>query len=68
MQAGISLDEVRERFSRDWEIVDAEQTSAAAIQVARTRVDRSFELWRFRLRRLSGKASHTPMSDIAARS
>jgi SAM-dependent methyltransferase len=53
MQAGISLDEVRERFSRDWEIVSAEQTSAAAIRVARTRVDRSFELWRFRLRRMS---------------
>jgi SAM-dependent methyltransferase len=69
MHAAISLDEVRERFSRDWEIVDADQTSAAAIQVARTRVDRSFELWRFRLRRLSGKASHAPMSsDVAARS
>ena len=52
MQAGISLGEVRERFSRDWEIVSAEQTTAAAIQVARTRVDRSFELWRFVLRRL----------------
>jgi SAM-dependent methyltransferase len=51
MRAGISLDEVRERFSETWEIVTAEQTSAAAIKVARTRVDRSFELWRFRLRR-----------------
>jgi len=51
IQAGVSLDEVRERFSGQWEIVSAEQTSAAAIQVARTRVDRSFELWRFRLRR-----------------
>ena len=53
MQAGISLEEVRERFARDWEIVSAEQTSAAAIQVARTRADRAFELWRFRLRRLA---------------
>ena len=51
MRAGISLDEVRERFAERWEIVTAEQTSAAAIEVARTRVDRSFELWRFRLRR-----------------
>src|SRR5215472_4067835 len=51
MQAGISLDEVRERFSREWEIVTAEQTSAAAIQVARTRVDQTFQLWRFLLRR-----------------
>jgi SAM-dependent methyltransferase len=53
MHAGISLDEVRERFSREWEIVTAERTSAAAIQVARTRADQSFELWRFLLRRLS---------------
>jgi SAM-dependent methyltransferase len=51
IQAGISLDEVRERFSHEWEIVIAEQTSAAAIQVARTRVDQSFQLWRFVLRR-----------------
>jgi SAM-dependent methyltransferase len=54
MPAGISLDEVRERFAGDWEIVSAEQTSAAAIHVARTRADRSFELWRFRLRRKTG--------------
>jgi SAM-dependent methyltransferase len=53
MQAGISLGEVRERFSGDWEIVSAEPTTAAAIQVARTRADRSFELWRFVLRRLA---------------
>jgi hypothetical protein len=53
IQAGVSLLEVRERFSAHWEIVSAEQTSAAAIRVARTRVDRSFELWRFRLRRRS---------------
>ena len=51
MAAGVSLEEVRERFDADWDIVNAEQTSAAAIQVARTRVDRSFELWRFQLRR-----------------
>jgi SAM-dependent methyltransferase len=51
IQAGVSLDEVRERFSTWWEIVSAEQTSAAALRVARSRVDRSFELWRFRLRR-----------------
>jgi SAM-dependent methyltransferase len=52
IHAGISLDEVRRRFSGRWEIVSAEQTTAAAIKVARTRVDRSFELWRFQLRRL----------------
>jgi SAM-dependent methyltransferase len=52
MAAGISLDEVRERFAQGWAIERAEQTTADAIQVARTRVDRSFELWRLRLRRL----------------
>jgi hypothetical protein len=52
MPAGISLDEVRERFGRDWEIVKAERTSATAIQVAGRRADRDFELWRFQLRRL----------------
>jgi hypothetical protein len=55
MQAAVSLDEVRKRFSRNWEIVTAEQTTAVAIQVARTRADRSFELWRFRMRRSSSQ-------------
>jgi SAM-dependent methyltransferase len=50
MQAGVSLDEIRGRFARRWERVSAEHTSATAIEVARTRVDRSFELWRFCLR------------------
>ena len=68
LQAGISLEEVRERFSRDWEIVTAKRTSAAAIQVARTRVDRTFELWRFRLRRVRNAcAPSAPHStDVAA--
>jgi SAM-dependent methyltransferase len=57
MQAGISLDELRERFSQYWKIAKAEQTSATAIQVARTRVDQSFELWRFLLLRLSDAAA-----------
>lgn len=39
LQAGISLDEVRERFCRDWEMVSAEQTSAAA------ELRTSMELW-----------------------
>lgn len=51
IQAGVSLAEVRQRFAEKWEIVTAEQTSAAAINVARTRADRSFELWHFLLRR-----------------
>jgi SAM-dependent methyltransferase len=66
MQAGISPDEVRTRFSRDWEIVGAEQTSAAPIQVARIRADRSFELWRFRLRRLNGERSGAAMGSHVA--
>jgi SAM-dependent methyltransferase len=53
MQAGVSLDEVRQRFGPRWTIESAEQTSAAAIHVARTRADRSFELWHFQLRRLA---------------
>jgi SAM-dependent methyltransferase len=52
IQAGISLDEVRERFTGGWAIERAEETTADAIAVARVRVDRSFKLWRFRLRRL----------------
>jgi SAM-dependent methyltransferase len=68
VQAGISLDEVRERFSRDWEIVGAEQTSGAPIQVAHTRADQVFELWRFRLRRLTHEGRGAPIgSDVPAR-
>jgi SAM-dependent methyltransferase len=66
MPAGISLDEVRERFSRDWEIVKAERTSATAIQVARRRVDRDFELWRFQLRRLGGESGDTTLGGHVA--
>jgi len=63
IQAGVSLDEVRERFAGAprgakrnvgrWEIVTAEQTTAAAINVARSPLDRSFERWHFRLQRLA---------------
>jgi hypothetical protein len=53
MPAGGRLDEVRNRFVDRWQIERAERTTADAIQVARTRADRAFELWRFRLRRLA---------------
>jgi SAM-dependent methyltransferase len=53
MPAGVSLDEMRNRFADRWEIESAERTTADAIQVARTRADRAFELWRFRMRRLA---------------
>ncbi len=65
MPAGINRDEVRERFSRKWEIIKAERTSAAAIQVARTRADLTFELWRFLLqRRADDTASHGISSEL----
>lgn len=53
MPAGVSREEVKHRFADRWEIESAERTTADAIQVARTRADRAFELWRFRLRRLA---------------
>jgi len=40
------------RFFPLSEIVTAEQITAAAINVARSPLDRSFELWHFRLQRL----------------
>jgi SAM-dependent methyltransferase len=51
MPAGVSLDEVRQRFSGRWDVERAELTTADAIQVARTRADGAFELWCFHLRR-----------------
>jgi hypothetical protein len=53
IQAGVGLAEIRERFGTGWELESAERTTANRIQVARTGVDRSFELWRFRLVRRS---------------
>jgi SAM-dependent methyltransferase len=53
MHAGLTPDEVRERFGRrDWELLSAERVSASAIEVAGRRVDDRFELWRCRLRHL----------------
>jgi len=50
MHAGLTADEVTELFGASgWEVVRAERTDRDAIQVARTRVDRSFELWRYQL-------------------
>jgi SAM-dependent methyltransferase len=54
MQAGMTREEVRERFDDNrWELVSAERMSADAIEVAGRRVDQSFEVWRYRLRRLT---------------
>jgi SAM-dependent methyltransferase len=50
MQAGLTEAEVRERFTgAGWDIIQATPVERDAIQVARARVDRSFELWRYRL-------------------
>jgi SAM-dependent methyltransferase len=53
MQAGMSVDEVRQRFtSADWELVNAERTSAD--EILKRRVGRAidrFEPWRYQLRR-----------------
>jgi hypothetical protein len=50
MHAGVTTDEVRERFSAaGWELASAEQVSTDAIEVAGRRADQRFELWRFRL-------------------
>jgi SAM-dependent methyltransferase len=52
MHAGVTADEVRERFSRrGWELVTAEPMSAGAIEVTGRRADDRFEVWRYRLRR-----------------
>jgi SAM-dependent methyltransferase len=52
MQAGLIEAEVRERFaSAGWEVVSAERVTDDPIVVARARVDRAFQLWRYRLRR-----------------
>lgn len=52
MKAGVTTEEVQERFNGNrWELVSAEHMSGDAIG-GRTRVDKSFELWRYRLRRI----------------
>jgi SAM-dependent methyltransferase len=52
MQAGLTEREVRQRFSSaGWDVVSAARMSDDPIVVARARVDRSFELWRYLLRR-----------------
>jgi SAM-dependent methyltransferase len=52
MHAGVTSEEVRERFDDNrWELAGAERMSGDAIEVAGRRVDQSFEVWRYRLRR-----------------
>jgi len=50
MHAGLTPEEVGERFGRGgWTLVSAERAAAASIDVAGRRVDEQFELWRCRL-------------------
>jgi len=54
MQAGLSEAEVRARFQQaGWQVAAAERVDNDPIVVARSRVDRSFQLWRYRLQRLA---------------
>ena len=54
MHAGVTTDEVQQRFSRaGWELINAERTSAAAIRPTARRAADRFELWRYQLRRRS---------------
>jgi len=54
MQAGLSEAEVRARFEQlGWQVAAAEQVDDDPIVVARSRVDRSFRLWRYRLHRIA---------------
>jgi SAM-dependent methyltransferase len=52
MQAGLTHEEVRERFAdHRWELVSAGPVGAGEIRAVGRRVDASFEVWRYRLRR-----------------
>lgn len=58
MHAGVTPDEIRQRFGRrGWELVGAERTRADAIEVSGRRVDDRFDLWRCRLRRVGQAAA-----------
>ena len=53
MHAGVTTDEVQQRFSgAGWELVNAERTSAETIGIAVRRTADRFELWRYQLRRV----------------
>jgi SAM-dependent methyltransferase len=52
MQAGLTAEEVHERFSDNrWELISAEPVRAEEIRAVGRRVDETFEVWRYRLRR-----------------
>jgi SAM-dependent methyltransferase len=50
MHAGVTVDEVRDRFGRQgWQLIDAGRASVTTIRVRGQATDERFELWRFRL-------------------
>ena len=54
MHAGVTTDEVQQRFSRvGWKLVSAQGTSTDTIRVAARRAADPFELWRYQLQRRS---------------
>jgi SAM-dependent methyltransferase len=62
LQAGLTAAEVGELFEGSgWDILSAGRVADDVIQVARARVDRSFELWRYRLERTVPQRVATPV-------
>ncbi len=58
MHAGVTKDEVQQRFNRaGWELVGAERVPADTIAIAARRAADRFELWRYRLRRVDSTDS-----------
>lgn len=50
MHAGVTVDEVRDRFGRHgWQLIDAGRASIETLRVRGRPTDERFELWRFRL-------------------
>jgi SAM-dependent methyltransferase len=55
MHAGVTVDEVRRRFSHaSWRLVDSGRASAGTVGIGVRRADDRFELWRYQLQRSSG--------------
>jgi SAM-dependent methyltransferase len=61
MQAGLTEAEVRDRFTgAGWSLAEAKRVFDDPIVVARSRVDRSFQLWRYVLERSSAAPLDAP--------
>jgi len=51
MHAGITTEEVQQRFDPDWKLISAARASAEALGIGVRRADDRFELWRYQLQR-----------------